>query len=224
MNPATAWAVEKSAASGTERAVLVAIARRAIGCVAICEPHSVMREVRIQRRAYYECLVPLEQLREVQRVTRQSDNARLRTFHLPKFCQDRREVCNLIAKTECATVNCGNRASLEAASDTTECADLKIKNYGALGGKLCHFSTQATLFPALLAPAEARDLCEDCRGTGWRTTEAGAVPCSHTTARFAGRWSVAQSFSADRFLDEHIAESIPPRPVSTLAVQLRLRA
>ncbi len=98
LNAATAWAVEKSVASGSERAVLIAIARRAVGCVAWCDPREIMKEVRMRGRAYYECLIPLEQLREIERLTKPSDNAKLRAFHFPKFCESSRTFCNLEKK------------------------------------------------------------------------------------------------------------------------------
>lgn len=220
MNPATAWAVENSAATGAERAVLIAISRRAIGCVAVCDSGSVMHEVRMKRSAYYACLVPLEQLREIQRITQPSDNARLRTFHLPRFCQSRHEVCNLTAETASATVNCGNPASFVPAIDRTESTDLNIKKQAESSGNY----VQNLLFAESLTKDEAREMCEDCRGTGWRTTEAGAILCAHSTARIAGRWSIADSFAEERFLNAHIGDLIGPKPAQPLAVQLRLKA
>lgn len=219
MNAATAWAVDRSTAKGTERAVLIALTRRAIGCVTVCNPAEVMQEVKIGARVYYDCLIPLEQLREVQRITRPSDNAKLRTFHFPKFCQDCKSVCDMARKTECGPVDFGKLLSLAPTKDTTECGD-KIYEYPPKPVE------NLSLFPALLSKAEALPFCEDCRGTGWRTTEAGAVPCRHTTARLAGRWAYKQAFNEERFLAVHIGEAIraiaAPKPYE-LPVQLKLR-
>jgi hypothetical protein len=227
MNAATAWAVEKSAASGAERAVLFAIARRAIGCVAVCDPHEIMREVRIQRSLYYDCLVPLEKLRELERRTQSSDNAKLRTFHLPKFCQSCCAVCSLAPKTESAPVDGGklssSSSSLTTKPDSTESAHPKTLADSVSCGKPTQKKGQLGLFPDVLTPMEARDLCEDCRGTGWRTTEKGAIPCRHAQARFAGRWKMADApVGHDILVARELKRFLAPHPARPLPEQFRL--
>ena len=209
MNAATAWAVEKSVAVGAERAVLVAIARRAEGCIAVCDPRDIMKEVGLRGRAYYECLIPLEQLREIERLLDRHDKARLRAFHFPKFCESSHAACDLAKKNSAVAVDCGNQLAPLLSILQEQCGDLKTKNGQVRGGNLSvqKSPVQQRLFPDILPADEAKELCEDCRGTGWRTTQAGAVLCRHAAARIAGRWKMAEYKQQDllAYLEVHRA-------------------
>ena len=228
MNEALEWALGKSEASGAERAVLFAIARRAEGCMTRCATREILAEARIGKRLYYECMVALGKIGEVERIP-VARYMPLREFHFKKLCNS---LCAL-------SVDCGKRPSQIIASLRSMCTDPIYTNSASTCGKLKPVENdsrkeftarwkQVGLFSDALTEREAREVCEECGGTGIRLVkrEDGgewAAKCAHAAARIAGRWGLAVNRVAEEFSWRKTSYSLGPRPVPWNQLPLKVQ-
>ena len=228
MNEALEWALGKSEASGAERAVLFAIARRAEGCTTRCATREILAEARIGKRLYYECMVALGKIGEVERIP-VARYMPLREFHFKKLCNS---LCAL-------SVDCGKRPSQIIASLRSMCTDPILRFGGVACGKLKAVENdsrkeftarwkQVGLFSDALTEREAREVCEECGGAGIRLVkrEGGqefAVKCGHVAARIVGRWGLAECRGAEEFLWRKTSYSLGPKPVPWNQLPLKVK-
>ena len=217
MNKAQIWIGEKSQAIPTTREVLITIARRMDWCMAQYTVASVCEDAKISKRALYRALSELERLGEIARVTDPHDRKRARAIHLPKYCKSRWMHCpcatNSSAKFECRGKVPKPRIGGEKSKHLAHVSGLKDVQTSAKDSQNAVFSTGAGwLFPRILSEAEAKKLCEACRGDGWKDAtglnsdgepSSGVNRCYHQIAAIAGRWRLAPSW----------ADNLLPQPV-----------
>lgn len=218
MNEALKWAVANSKAVGAARALIFAIARRARGCVSRATRRELVAEIGIHRSNIYSAISLLEELEELERVQADNQKAEIRVYHLTKFCSlmspsgklSKGHLCRSI-KRELPKMSCDRRNL----GDNSSC--------GNLAGNF--------LFPQLVAESEAREVCEECRGTGWRIVSylnedgdsaQGSAICTHTMARLVGRWTLKESPAMEVFLRAQIARSLSKGKVSTRVQEFKL--
>lgn len=186
MNEAVQWAVEESNAAAGPRALLIAIARKAKGCLAQVSRRELVAEVKIHRSKLYAALSILQEIGELERLQSNNQRAEIRTYHLTKFC-------SLMSPSGKV---CRGHLSASIKGDLSMMSpDRRNMEKMSPCGKL--------LFPEQLTTAAAREICEECRGTGLREASwsnaygklsHGLEPCDHALAKVAGRWKIVPNW------------------------------
>jgi hypothetical protein len=240
VNDAISWALEQSKYKGAVRTVLMAISRRAHGCRADCSPAEICRFLRMGSSTYRWAVSELQKAGDVEkRVLRVGTKIPVTAYHLQGFCHSAQNIGKSCTLAGSVPVDSGKPPSPLATQRSSSASDPRITPTveNSASGKPSGKLQRSFLFPDILTAEQAKDVCEECRGTGWRTVKyvnsdgdeaEGAVICSHAIVRLAGRWSFKESFTQERFLNEQIAQSIRgmakpgPHPVK-VPTQLRLK-
>lgn len=206
MKPAEQWVRDYSKANSSARSLMFALARFAEGCVVVCTALDLRREARISRPQLYRCLAWLEELREIERLTKHGENRRFRRFHMVGFC----ESPSLMQK---CSVSYRKQSRV---------SDLKTPSLQV---------SSLLPFPRSFVSA---DECEECRGSGYRDftilahdgqPQKVAIRCNHEVASIAGRWRPIETWQ-DRFLLPELpraSEESGARQMTLAEFQERLR-
>ncbi len=243
MDDAISWALEQSKYKGAVQTVLMAISRRARGCVAECSPMEIRRFLNIGKPTYAWAISELLKSGDLEiSVIRLGRKVSRTTYHLQGFCHSSQNIGKSCTGRFGLFVDSGNLQSPLEPKTSEVSSDPIIKRpvENSASGKLQlvkHVQQRSFLFPDILTKEQAREVCEDCRGTDWRTIKylnadgneaEGAVPCSHAIVRLAGRWSLTQEFAQEQFLTEQIKKSLnaitgPGPHRAEVPTQLKLR-
>lgn len=235
MNDAMSWALEQSKYKGAVRTVLMAISRRACGCRADCSPAEICRFLRMSKSTYTWAVSELRKEGDVEMCAMRIGKMIATAYHLQGFCHSASNLGKSCDWPTSVRVDSGKLLSRAVAGRSGPTSDPIIDRpvENSTSGKL----QRSFLFPDILTAEQAKDVCEECRGPGWRTVKyvnsdgdeaEGAVICSHAIVRLAGRWSFKESFTQEQFLNVQIAQSIRamakpgPHPVK-VPTQLRLK-
>lgn len=180
MTGAEYWVRDYSKANSSARTLMFALARFAKGCVVVSTALNLQREARISRPQLYRCLAWLEELREIERLTKHGENKRFRRYHLVGFC--------------------------ESPSLTQKCS-ISYRKQSRVSDLRTPSLRVSSLLP-FPRTAVSQEECEECRGSGYRDftivthdgqTQKVAIPCAHEIAAIAGRWKPVETWQ-DQFL------------------------
>jgi hypothetical protein len=235
MNDATNWALGQSQYKGAVQTVLMAISRHARGCRAECSPEEIRRFLRMGKSSYAWAVSQLEKIGDLERLVIRLGRLNATAYHLQGFCHSAENIGKSCNWTVGLCVDSGKLISPTATKTSGQYSD--PISHGTVENSASGKLQRSFLFPDILTKEQAREVCEECRGTSWRTVKyrnsdgdeaEGVMPCKHEIVRLAGRWSFKPEVTQERFLDEQIGKSLKemakpgPRRVEA-ATQLSLR-
>jgi DNA-binding Lrp family transcriptional regulator len=175
-----------------EKALHAELQKSAVGCIASVSTRGAAKKLRMSRNSITRILRAMEKQGKVERLGALTRGG-AETYHLKKACEPGGP--------------CGKRfAQLREARKQS---DYKTLEGGGpkMGSKK---EGVATLFSTGRTESEAKEICEECLGTGWKPVprpdgEPGivVVKCAHDVAQIAGRWALRDSAIVELFLREN---------------------
>ena len=167
----------------SEKAILLAIASRAEGCVASAKTAVLIGGANTSPREFYRCVARMEEAGDILRLSPRRGGAVVRAFHLERFCS-----AKFLEGDPAFSLLCPRKQS--AVPD--------IRN---IGTTLLDWQSRPLPFPRM---GFVREKCEECRGTGSRLVPRPdglpgqvAIPCTHRIAAIAGQWRPAEDWQTE---------------------------
>jgi hypothetical protein len=182
------WVLRNFKGKPAEKAILLAMAGRADGCIVSAKIFDLTALANTSARDFYRCVGRIEEeLGELRRLSPRRGGAAVRVFHLERFCS-----AKLAEGEPTLSLLCPRKESHLGRT---------LPDIRNIGITLPDWQSRSLPFPRM---GFSRDKCEECRGTGFKLIprpdgQPGkvAIPCAHRVAAIAGCWKPMQTLQDD---------------------------